>query len=271
MKKHVVLAFTILISIGMLYPQSINVTSPQAGNNLYKRSFFNITWRSSGCTDRNVKINIFRNSINQANFVEQLTGPNNGTMRWEIASTYTAGNYILRIKTADNECIGDSPVFNINEPPTIVNEGREIDIAEDRRTPPPTPFGKLIKVKTKFPNLKKDLKYLLPSIVITHPPKDHAWRLSLGNTSLPFPIRVMWRKTGVGSQDSRVKIYLRRVVNGVQTTLLTPSTANSGLFRGEISRDLISSMYTIIIETLDRKIRVESDTFLIINAVNDPH
>ncbi|MCK4889509.1 MAG: hypothetical protein KAS97_06215, partial [Candidatus Aminicenantes bacterium] len=162
--------------------------------------------------------------------------------------------------------------FFIGEPPTIDRTVEEVGTIEDRRTPSPPPFGKLIKKPTNnIPNLNRNIRHLLPSIVITHPPKDHVWKLRLGNTALPFPIRVMWRKTGVGNQDSRVKIFLRRVVNGVQTTLLTQSTANNGLYRGGISRDLISSMYTIIIETLDGKIRVESDTFLIVNAENDPH
>lgn len=272
MKKSLIFSLTILVTMGMLFPRNITITSPDAGNAWAKGSTFNITWNSQGCTDPDIKINIFKDSITVSNFVEQLTTSGTNSKSWRIPMSYIPGNYYIRVKTSDGVCVGDSPEFRITNPPTVEHPVDESNTIENQRIPSSPPFGKLIKKPTRFiPKFKSDVKIPSPSIRITFPPKDHNWRLKLGNTSLPFPIRIMWLKTGVGSQGLSVRIYLKRVLNGVQTTILTQSTPNDGLWQGEISRDLITSLYTIIIQTLDGKIRVESDTFYITNAENDPN
>ena len=132
MKKSIFVFITVL-SAALVFSQSITVTSPRGGENWEKGIAHNITWTSSGCTDTNVKINIFRNSIDTANFVEQITGPNSGTARWTIPAAYTTGRYILRVKTNDNICVGDSGVFNIvpltlREVPPVPSTGAELSI-----------------------------------------------------------------------------------------------------------------------------------------------
>lgn len=267
MKKQI-LFFTILILLtASVFSEGITVTFPRGGNNLYKISSYRITWTSTVCQNRVFKINIFKNQINEANFVEQLIATNTTSKEWTIPRSYTSGNYIIRVKTENNNCLGDSGVFTIHDPPTI---DITVDVAGDDPEPPVTPIPRLHPAKKNIPGLNKNiLKVLKPSIKINYPDNNTNWRLKLGNTSLPFPIRVQWEKTGIESQDNYVKIFLKRVVNGLQTTLLTQRTRNSGLFRGEIRRDLRTSLYTIIIQTLDGKIRVESDPFHITNAEND--
>ena len=270
MKKNLLFLFTILIISGFIIAEGINVTFPRSGNSLYKNSSVNITWTTvTDCTDTNIKINIFRNSISEANFVEQLTCTNNGSKRWTISDRYEVGNYQIRVKTADNVCKGDSGVFRITLPPTIDWTTEEAGSPQNTSTP------KLRLPGNNVQNLNRNLIKGLPSsIKINYPKKETNWRLKLGNTALPFPIRVQWEKTGPGSQDSHVKIILFRKVQDRymrKKILLTPSTRNTGLFTGRISRDLRSSMYTIIIQTLDGKIRVESEMFQITNAENDPH
>jgi len=275
MKKTIYTITGIVLLSLFTFASSINVTKPANGDVWVKNDPHVIEWRASGEMNESVKIRLFNgNGTVRIKSITNNTPASNGSFRCpsNFFNDVPDGLYTIKIKTIDNRVTGDSNVFSIGPPPTIISTPPETELPETQRTPPSPPFGKLIKKPTKFiPNLRGNLRHLLPSIVITHPPKDHVWRLRLGDTSQPFPIRVMWRKTGVGNQDSRVKIFLRRVVNGVQTTLLTQNTANDGLFRSGISRDLISGMYTILIQTLDGKIRVESDTFLIINAVNDPH
>ncbi len=98
----------------MTFSQNLNVTSPHGGESWEKGTSHNITWSSTGCSNPDIKINIFKNSIDQANFVEQLTASlSDGSKRWTISENYVPGNYILRIKTADNICIGDSGLFSI--------------------------------------------------------------------------------------------------------------------------------------------------------------
>jgi len=61
-----------------------------------------------------VKINIFKNSISQANFVKQLIAPlDDGHKSWAIPANFANGNYVIRVKTDDSTCFGDSGVFNV--------------------------------------------------------------------------------------------------------------------------------------------------------------
>ncbi len=100
--------------------KTLSVTNPQSGTEWTRGALHDITWTSSGCTDQNVKINIFRNSVDPVNFIEQLTSTlNTGFKSWAIQNSYVPGNYIIRIKTEDANCIGDSSIFKIVEQPAV--------------------------------------------------------------------------------------------------------------------------------------------------------
>ncbi|MEN8222859.1 MAG: hypothetical protein ABFR36_06325 [Acidobacteriota bacterium] len=117
MKKLVLLLSILIVLTGIVFSQSIGITFPKIGKTLYKGNTYKITWNNSGCSSPDVKINIFKNSIDTANFVEQLTGPNNGSKSWTIPANYSTGNYILRVKTDPPEtgCKGDSEVFIVKK------------------------------------------------------------------------------------------------------------------------------------------------------------
>jgi len=117
MKNTLSVIFIFILATGVILAGTITVNSPTASTTWYKGNSYNITWTSSGCTNQNIKINIFKNSITQANFVEQLTCSDTGSKSWSIPGSYQNGNYILRIKTDDNLCVGDSPVFMITDMP----------------------------------------------------------------------------------------------------------------------------------------------------------
>ncbi len=116
MRKVIVYIFILFLSIGMLYSAGIDVTSPASGVTWYKGFTHDITWEvsGSGCNYPNVKINIFRNSVTPANFVEQLVGPNTGSYSWFTPNNYYNGYYVIRVKTADSSCYGDSGRFSID-------------------------------------------------------------------------------------------------------------------------------------------------------------
>jgi len=272
MKKvlYIISGFILFASIS--FASSITVTKPANEAVWAKSEAHVVEWRTDGEMHAKVKIRLYNgNSTIKIKEITNDTPTNDKRFRCPVNffNDIPDGTYTIRIKTLDNNVWDDSAPFTIETPPTN-NTASETGIDENRRIPSQPPFRKLVKRQNNILVLKRNVKLPSPSIKITHPPKDHNWRLKLGNTSLPFPIRIMWLKTGVGSQSLSVRIFLKRVLNGVQTTILTQSTPNDGLFRGEISRDLITSLYTIIIETLDGKIRVESDTFYITNAANDP-
>ena len=75
MKKLLILILTLFLSICFMYPQSIQVITPKTGVTWYIGDTVKITWKSVNLKDNLVKINIFRDKIEQANFVHQLTSP----------------------------------------------------------------------------------------------------------------------------------------------------------------------------------------------------
>lgn len=119
MKKLLISSFILALTMGVIYSQSITVTSPSGGT-WYKGTTYNITWTTSGCSSSSYKINIFRGSINTANFVEQLTQSGSTSKSWTIPMGYTSGTYYIRIKTdpAQTGCLGDSRAFTIDNEPT---------------------------------------------------------------------------------------------------------------------------------------------------------
>ncbi|MEN8222856.1 MAG: Ser-Thr-rich GPI-anchored membrane family protein [Acidobacteriota bacterium] len=115
MKKKLILLFSVILLSGLIYSGTLTVTSPGPGTAWYKGDGVTISWTSAGCTDPEIKINIFRNSIDPANFVEQLTCTGCSSKGWTVPAGYTNGNYVIRVKTADGTCRGDSSVFTIGE------------------------------------------------------------------------------------------------------------------------------------------------------------
>ncbi len=117
MKKSVIILFVLFVSIGMIYSANLTVNQPSGGT-WYKGTTHNITWTATGCSSTSYKINIFRGSIDESNFVEQLTKTGTPTKSWTIPMGYTNGTYYIRIKTdpAQPGCQGDSAAFTITDP-----------------------------------------------------------------------------------------------------------------------------------------------------------
>lgn len=267
--KNKVLFIVILVFLSsLIFSARITITVPTTGSHLYQNSSVNIRWNGSECGIQDFKINIFRNSIAQGNFVEQLTVTDQNWVKWTITSSYQTGPYALRVKTADGSCIGDTGIFYIDGPLTI---DRTVDVAGSPGNSPP--ISEALKNKLKNSGkLNPNLPIINASLKITYPDKGTSWRLKLGNTSLPFPIRVQWEKSKLGKHESRVKIFLKRRARDRymrKTIVLASNTANSGLFTGEINRNLRTSIYSVTIESLNGKLLAESELFHIVNAEND--
>ena len=134
MKKLMIFLIAILLVFSVSATTGIQVSKPGTGQDIEKGTKLDIKWTSPGCSGPAVKINIFRNSINVANFVLQLTGPNKGSKSWFIPGNFATGKYILRVKTGEKGCLGDSGVFNI-VPKKPLNIG--IIQVQKLKTPPP--------------------------------------------------------------------------------------------------------------------------------------
>jgi hypothetical protein len=125
----------------------------------------------------NVKINIFKDSIDSANFVGQLTGPNTGSKSWPIPASYGAGRYILRIKGVDASgndigVHGDSALFNISaclaEYIPRINVMRDFELKDIGFT-----FARggwiTAKIKNRINAFRGDLKFKV--VVLTRRPE----------------------------------------------------------------------------------------------------
>ncbi|MCK5004217.1 MAG: hypothetical protein KAS21_03975 [Candidatus Aminicenantes bacterium] len=266
MKKNIYLILIILSMATIVFSQSMQIIYPTYGTVLVKSDSLTIQWRVTGDITNNVKIRLYNREMTAK--IKDIVNntANNGTYRCppNFFNDVPDGHYRIRVKTLNNNFSNTGGVFNI----------RTQQDTDESNTPPNNNTTPVLKVPGRqnlnSSKIKRKLNYAPPSIVITHPPRNHKWKLRLGDTALPFPIRVMWKKTGTGTQNMRVRILLQRISPGLQTTLITQNTANSGLFRGRIPRNLMTNVYTIIIETLDGKIRTESEDFFIINAEDDP-
>ena len=125
MKKLLALVFILLIGVGMVFSQSITVTSPHAGDTWYKGDTKTIAWTKTGSMGNFVKIKL-RNSTSTAVVLDIISHiPNNGNYSWEIPTSVASGNYVIRVRTMDNAVYGDSTVFTIAaeltfRPPSVI-------------------------------------------------------------------------------------------------------------------------------------------------------
>ena len=227
MKK---LSFFILISfifIGFMSAATITVTSPHSGDTWYKGSTHNITWTSTGIpASTNMKINIFKNSIDPANFVEQLKGPNSGTKSWTIAGSYVNGTYYIRVKTADSAVHGDSGSFTIT--------------AELTFRPPPV-IGILAT----------------PSLRVTYPYSGETWYK--GNT-----YNIRWNSSRIpASTNLKINIFKDQIDQEHYVPASQMRCENTLLHSWPIPSSYPDGTYYIRIKTEDNATHGDSEAFTI--------
>ncbi len=118
MKRLFLVLLVSFLTMGIVYSAGIKVTSPVAGTTWFKGYSHEIKWSklpSCTSTSTTVKINIFKNPVSQENFTGvQLIAPlADGHKSWVIPANFENGNYVIRVKTDDSTCFGDSGVFTI--------------------------------------------------------------------------------------------------------------------------------------------------------------
>jgi len=102
----------VLFLAGFVFSGTITVNQPNGQSQWKAGNSYVIHWTAANCTDTNYVINIFKDSITQANFKMQLTCSNVTSKSWKIPYGYQGTHYI-RVKTSDNQCVGDSAAFEI--------------------------------------------------------------------------------------------------------------------------------------------------------------
>ncbi len=207
MKKLNLLFLIIFLGSLLAHTQSLTVTSPRSSDSWEKNREYIIRWTSRRCSSRNVKINIFRNSVSVPNFIEQLTGPNSGSKSWTVPRSYMNGNYVIRIKTdpAEAGCLGDSSIFSI----------------VDSSTPGTEPLTAVLTVNRTIPalvsaNLRIDRVVRTSSIPLKagDPLNLHVYVVNSSNVSANICIA-----TPVGKNDNFYKKGECHVINGNSTNI----------------------------------------------------
>ncbi|MFH2108532.1 MAG: GPI anchored serine-threonine rich family protein [Chrysiogenia bacterium] len=115
--------FTWQISLFFLsalaFSQTIEITSPHAGDTWYKGQAYPIAWKKTGTMDDFVKIKL-RNSTSTAVILDIITPiANNGNYSWKIPTSIVPGDYVIRVRTMVGEVYGDSGVFSIANMPFV--------------------------------------------------------------------------------------------------------------------------------------------------------
>ncbi len=227
MKKFILFTAVLLISIGILFPKGITVTSPKAGAvwNIGERC--KIIWTKNGDARSNVKINIFKDSISVANFVKQLKCPNNGSMIWMIPKNFSPGKYQIRVKIGNTRIFGDSGLFNIKSPSYGVIGGAK-------------------KISTK-PTLR-----IIPKITVTSPKTNDT--LYSGKS---YPI--FWMKKGNMSSNVKINIFSNSI--SVANFVKQLKCPNNGSMTWMIPGNFSPGKYILRVITADKKVFGDSGLF----------
>ncbi len=118
MKKRLflfVLIISFIVSLGLSSP-SITVTNPHSGSIWYNGQTYTITWNKVGQMDDHVKIRLLKNGAKVLDITNSTL--NNGSYQWTVPNSVQSGNYVIRVKTLDNQVYDDSNIFTIANQPS---------------------------------------------------------------------------------------------------------------------------------------------------------
>ncbi len=118
MKKKIVLISSLLLFYGFISSQTIKVDYPDHNSKWIIGNHYDIKWTKTGNMNANVKIRLFNATATQKMLNIVNSTPNTGIYSWTIPNSVSQGDYILRIKTIDDEVMDDSEVFNISVDPS---------------------------------------------------------------------------------------------------------------------------------------------------------
>ena len=112
MKKFYLVLLLVIFGVFQVSGAAITVNKPDGSVGWFKGNTYLIKWTPNGCQETDYKINIFKGSVDQANFKLQLTASGVTQKNWKIPADFEAGTYVIRVK-AENTCLGDSNEFEI--------------------------------------------------------------------------------------------------------------------------------------------------------------
>lgn len=114
MKKYLLILVTLMILTVFLAGEStITIDQPASGESWQAGTSPYIKWTKSGSQIGLVKIRLYNSnqSIKILDIDDNI--PNNGSYQWNIPADLDPGNYVIRVRTMDNQVTGNSKVFII--------------------------------------------------------------------------------------------------------------------------------------------------------------
>ncbi|MEN8155216.1 MAG: hypothetical protein ABFR75_14470 [Acidobacteriota bacterium] len=116
MKKFLMCLIVLTLLSGLIFSYGLQVKIPDASTTWYKGGEYQIVWTSDGCQTSRFKIRLFKDSISQSNLKEmKVTDDNKTSWEWKVSNSLETGKYIIRVKTYENLCVGNSKVFWIKD------------------------------------------------------------------------------------------------------------------------------------------------------------
>ncbi len=120
MKRSAWIVIFLFALAGTGSAQEIKVTHPWSGQSWNIGDAQDILWTSTGVTQPNVKIMLWKGETNVLDIVN--SAPNNGRYRWRIPGSVAPGTYKIRVKTVGASTLGISAAFVISSAKITVTQ-----------------------------------------------------------------------------------------------------------------------------------------------------
>ena len=149
MRKIAWIVFCVLVCSGLIFSQSITVTSPTANKVWFKGETKTITWTKSGSMANQVRIALVNEAASAVVQNIAMDTPNDGSYDWPLPMfNIPSGRFKIAIKVKGQNITGVSPAFDIR-------------IKRSAVQPAPTPPRELAKLE--------------PKVTITQPDSNDHW------------------------------------------------------------------------------------------------
>ncbi len=196
MKKLIFFLFTFAVLSGYINSQSITVTNPD-GSVWKIGKPCEVKWTKIGVMHKYVKLRLYEKTGKDKKFDITDSTPNNGSYLWTIPGSVPEGEYVLRVKTIDNNFSDNSVPFFIKKPSSQSSSG-SAQKSDDNKI------------------------YELKKIEITSPAKTSKWKEG-------GSYKIQWKNEFVQNRSLKISLYDGAGIKYIKTlaTILASNVTNA--------------------------------------------
>ncbi|MCK4889556.1 MAG: hypothetical protein KAS97_06450 [Candidatus Aminicenantes bacterium] len=114
MKRSIYVFMAIFFVSWMVNAGVLSITSPTAGVGFCTGDTVNIVWHETPKDHADVKIRLFDHTVTTQILPINNSTPNDGSYNWIIPTNIPPGQYVIRVRTLDNQETDDSGIFTIS-------------------------------------------------------------------------------------------------------------------------------------------------------------